>query len=137
MIQVGLRAPSIIKPLVEVVTNGDEAVTCSSILDLIPFTFRNLEMPVAGVSKSKVNGMVESSGLVMVRVSTSLLVIRSPASWVFAMIWKLPAFAKLAVAVNTYVAEAFGAIGLVLNVSGVAAIGTPLTEKVTGTAACV
>src|SRR6478735_937384 len=124
-----------IRPLVEVVTIGEEAETCSNIFDLLLMSFRK-KARSAGVSKSKFTGIPEINGFLMSSVSASLLVTRSPASWVLAMIRWLPVAARFAVAVNVYVAVAFGAIGLVLYVSGVAVTCTPSTNKRTGTAGC-
>src|SRR6478735_12346673 len=134
--QVLLVTPSIIKPLVEVVTRGEEAEMCSTMLELLLVTFRKNEIPVAGVSKSKFTGIPEINGFLISSVSASLLVTRSPVSWVLAMIRWLPVAARFAVAVNVQVAVAFGAIGLVLYVSGVAVTCTPSTNKRTGTAGC-
>src|SRR5688572_85283 len=112
-VQLRLVTPSMIRPLVEVVTSGEEALTCSSIFDLLLMSFRKKAIS-AGVSKPKVTGKAATSGFIMSSVSASLIVVTSPVSWVLAIIRWLPFAARLAVAINVYVAEAFGAIGLAL-----------------------
>src|SRR6478735_3604223 len=44
--QVASVMPSMIRPLVEVVTNGEEALTCSTIFDLLLMSFRKKATPV-------------------------------------------------------------------------------------------